>query len=126
MRKIALLRGNKGQAEVVVLVFIGFLVLMALAVKDRPKEPAHHYTPSYTPEYTLPRTYTPPRIYTPPRKKTRYKCAYCNGRGLVKCSLCSGRGGRYSYSGRWWDCVSCGGTGLTTCLLCNGLGYTEY
>jgi len=119
MRKIALLRGNKGQAEVVVLVFIGFLVLMALAVKDRPEGPARYYTPSIP-------TYTPPRSIAPPPERKRFKCVHCNGRGLVKCSLCNGRGGRYNpYDpiDHWSECVHCDGTGLVTCLVCGGSGY---
>jgi len=121
MRKIALLRGNKGQVEVAALIFIGLLVLVALAVKDRPDRPARYYTPEYTPS----KIYTPPPYTPPPRQKIRHKCIFCNGRGLVKCSFCGGRGGRYQ--GKYWmDCISCGGTGLTTCFLCKGLGYTEY
>ncbi len=114
---MGLLKDNNGETYVlgmVVITLILLLVAIAVRLSDGFGQPTH-YKPS--------RTQT--RIYTPP-EKTRYKCVYCSGRGLIKCSLCGGRGGKYGYNNRWRNCVSCDGTGLQTCLLCNGMGYREY
>jgi len=102
-----------------------FLLLIAWAIDMKnypPKDPKSHW-PSY-PKASVSKTYIPSQPYIPP-KKTRHKCVYCNGRGLVKCLMCNGRGGKY-INGYWSECISCNGTGLQACPICDGKGYTEY
>lgn len=113
-----LLRKNKGQAEIVVLLVVALII--AVGFSTIKQERLTRYGSSSAPGYTLPRS-----IIIPP-KRIQYKCPHCNGRGLIKCYMCWGRGGKYNAYDpidHWSECVICDGTGLVTCPVCGGRGY---